>query len=221
MNKDSIKQICRNNLVMNKIIAFGYRIAGRSLFISSKNNTLEAPLAYLWKVKLNVQGRNNKIILGRGVRIKNTVVNIYGDNNTLILEDYARVHNSTFVLHQNNCRIQMGKSSSAEKALFAAVEHESRIIIGEDCMISTDVEIRTSDSHKIYSSDGTRINPKRDVFIGNHVWIGAHANVLKGVTIHDGGIVGFGSILTKDIPAGYVVAGNPAVIVKKDVHWER
>lgn len=221
MNKEDIKFLCKNNVTLNKIVSLGYRLVGRSYFFKQNNNTLEASLAYLWKVKFNIQGRNNKIIFGRGVRIKNTVINVYGDDNTLILEDYARVHNSTFVLHQNNCKIQIGKFSSAERALFAAVEHESKISIGEDCMISTDVEIRTSDSHKIYSLEGVRINPKKDVFIGNHVWIGAHANVLKGVTIQDGSIVGFGSILTKNVPARCVVAGDPAVVVKKDVIWER
>lgn len=221
MNKEDLKFLCQKNSLLNKIVAFSYRIAGRSVFIKRKNNSLDASMAYLWKVKFNIQGNNNKIILGRGVRLKNTVINIYGDNNILILEDYARVHNSTFVLHQNNCKIQLGKFSSAERALFAAVEHESQIIIGDDCMISTDVEIRTSDSHKIYSLQGKRINPKKDIFIGNHVWIGAHANILKGVKIHDGSIVGFGSILTKEVPERCVVAGNPAIIVKKEVLWER
>ena len=221
MNKDEIKLLCKNNYALNRIVAIGYRILGRTIFIHSRNNKLEAPLAYLWQVKFHIRGKNNRIIFGRGVRIKNTTINIYGDNNTLILDDYARVHNSTFVLHQNNCAIQIGRYSSAEKALFAAVEHESKISIGEDCMISTDVEIRTSDSHKIYSMDGVRTNPKKDITIGNHVWIGAHANILKGVTLHDGSIVGFGSVLTKNVPMRCVAAGNPAVVVKKDVLWER
>lgn len=221
MNKDDIKLYCRDNVLLNRLVAIAYRIAGRTVFFKRNNNELNASLAYLWKVKFNIQGKNNRIVMGRGVRIKNTTINIYGDNNILILDDYARIHNSTFVLHQNGCKIQVGKYSSAESALFAAVEHNSEISIGEDCMISTDVELRTSDSHKIYSSDGVRINPKRNINIGNHVWIGAHANVLKGVTLHDGSIVGFGSIVTKDIPERCIAAGNPARIVKNDVLWER
>lgn len=221
MNKDDIKRYCKNSILLNRIVAIVYRLAGGSVYFKRNNNELNADLAYLWKVRFNIQGKNNLIVMKRGVRIKNTTINIYGDNNILILDDYVRIHNSAFVLHQDHCKIQIGKYSSAERALFAAVEHNSEINIGEDCMISTDVELRTSDSHKIYSFDRVRINPKRDISVGNHVWIGAHANVLKGVTLHDGSIVGFGSIVTKDVPERCIAAGNPASVIKKDVLWER
>jgi serine O-acetyltransferase len=51
--------------------------------------------------------------------------------------------------------------------------------------------------------------------IGNDVWIGAHAIVI-GVTIGDGAIIGPGSVVTKDVPPGCVVAGNPAAILRRD-----
>lgn len=46
--------------------------------------------------------------------------------------------------------------------------------------------------------------------IGDNVFLGANAVVLPGVTIHDGAIVGAGSVVTKDVPENTVVAGNPA-----------
>lgn len=49
----------------------------------------------------------------------------------------------------------------------------------------------------------------------NKVWIGFNAIILKGVTIGEGAIVAAGAVVTKDVPAWTVVAGNPAVVVKK------
>jgi acetyltransferase-like isoleucine patch superfamily enzyme len=51
--------------------------------------------------------------------------------------------------------------------------------------------------------------------IGRDVWIGANAVVLGGVTIGDGAVVAAGSVVSRDVEAGYIVAGNPAVAVKK------
>lgn len=53
------------------------------------------------------------------------------------------------------------------------------------------------------------------VVIGANVWVGANATVLPGVTIGDMSVVAAGAIVTKDIPPGVLVAGNPAVIKKK------
>ena len=48
--------------------------------------------------------------------------------------------------------------------------------------------------------------------IGNHVWIGKRAIILKGVTIGDGSIVGMGAVVTKDVPSNSLAVGNPAKI---------
>ncbi len=50
--------------------------------------------------------------------------------------------------------------------------------------------------------------------IGKNVWIGMNSTILKGVTIGDDSIVGAGSVVTMDIPADVVAAGNPARVVK-------
>jgi serine O-acetyltransferase len=53
-------------------------------------------------------------------------------------------------------------------------------------------------------------------FIGDDVWIGPHAIIIGGVRIGDGAIVGAGSVVTKDVPAHCIVAGNPARILRSD-----
>nr|WP_240760053.1 hypothetical protein [Lichenicoccus roseus] len=66
---------------------------------------------------------------------------------------------------------------------------------------------------------GERINLGADVTIHDRVWIGFRAVVLKGVTISEGAIIGTGSVVTKQVPAHCVAAGNPARVIRKDVSW--
>lgn len=52
------------------------------------------------------------------------------------------------------------------------------------------------------------------ISIGNNVWIGARAIILKGVRIGDNSVIGAGSVVTKSIPSGVVAVGNPAKVIK-------
>ena len=90
------------------------------------------------------------------------------------------------------------------------------IIIGNDCAISHDVTIMDSDFHNIDYANHEKSAP---VNIGNHVWIGSRAMILKGVTIGDGAIIGAGSVVTKDVPTKSIVAGVPAKVIKENIEW--
>jgi len=61
----------------------------------------------------------------------------------------------------------------------------------------------------------------RDVRIGDNCFIGAHSIILPGVTIGDGCIVAAGSVVARDVPAGSLVAGNPARLVEHNVQTTR
>lgn len=91
------------------------------------------------------------------------------------------------------------------------------IEIGKRCSISDNVSITDSDSHCI---DGGKDRATAPIIIGDHVWIGKNAVILKGVTIGNGAVIGAGSIVTKDVPANSVVAGNPAKLIKEINEWE-
>lgn len=92
----------------------------------------------------------------------------------------------------------------------------SKITIGKGATIARDVVIRDYDGHTIELPDYQIAKP---INIGENVWIGNRAMILKGVNIGDGAIVGAGSIVTKDVPAGAIVVGNPARVVKEGVKW--
>ena len=88
--------------------------------------------------------------------------------------------------------------------------------IGDDCAIGRDVVIRSYDGHTVVDQNYQICKP---IKIGNHVWIGQGANILKGVNIEDGAIVAANAVVTKDVPAKSAVAGNPAKVVKENINW--
>lgn len=96
----------------------------------------------------------------------------------------------------------------------------TRVRIGDYTCIGANVIIADTDFHSIDPHlrasagdfDGARSTP---VDIGRHVFIGAGAFVLKGVSIGDGAFIGAGAVVTSSIPAGAIAAGNPARVLRQ------
>ena len=89
------------------------------------------------------------------------------------------------------------------------------IRIGVNCQLANDIQLLTP----IHPLDP---QPRREgweaaepITIGDNVWIGGGAIVLPGVTICEDAVVGAGSVVTKDVPARTVVAGNPARVIRE------
>lgn len=88
------------------------------------------------------------------------------------------------------------------------------ISVGDNCMFATNSYVTDADWHDLY--DRTAAPGKTHaVVLGDNVWIGDSAIVCKGVRVGDNSIVGAGAIVTRDVPANVIVAGNPAKIVKQ------
>lgn len=89
--------------------------------------------------------------------------------------------------------------------------------IGNDVMMGPDVVILTqnhkfSDLHIPMRLQGHY--PRKQVTIGDDVWIGIRAIILPGITIGKGAIVAAGAVVTKDVPPYAIVGGNPAKVIK-------
>jgi acetyltransferase-like isoleucine patch superfamily enzyme len=95
----------------------------------------------------------------------------------------------------------------------ARIASKSKIVIGDGVHIGPEVLIMDTDFHDV--NDLNSEGGASPVIIGNHVWIATRAIILKGVTIGDGAVIAAGAVVTKDVPAGTIVAGVPARVIKK------
>lgn len=97
------------------------------------------------------------------------------------------------------------------------ISASNNITIGNHVMIGSGTVICDSDSHpiKIKDRDAPSKTQNAPIIIDDYVFIGARSIILKGVHIGKGTVVGAGSIVTKDIPANVIAAGNPCKIIKQ------
>jgi len=92
-----------------------------------------------------------------------------------------------------------------------------KIIIGDDCLISQNVNIIGSNhsaKKNILINKQKWSNDKTGVIIGNDVWIGCGATILPGVSIGNGAIIAAGSLVNNDVAENTIVAGMPAKYIK-------
>lgn len=95
-----------------------------------------------------------------------------------------------------------------------------KIVFGSSCRVSWDVQVMDTDFHKIKSLDGEVLNRPREIAIGNHVWIGVRALILKGASISDDCVVSANTLVSKEIPGNHqIIAGVPGKVVKSGVTW--
>lgn len=144
-------------------------------------------------------------VVGR-VSINNHGTMILGER-VQIISHHARTVLTTF----EHGRLVIGDRTYVNYGVDIAAT--GLVALGADCLIGTHVSIIDNDFHGI--TDRQERPAPKPVIVGDNVWIGNRAIVLPGVTIGDGAVVGAGSVVTRDVPARTVVAGNPARVVRE------
>lgn len=183
--------------------------------------------------------RNNKIIAPEN--LYNCFVQFLGEGNELIIDNDANLKNCSFEMRSNGkvvikknvsfhgtirvgygCTMEIGSNTSSTNPVYVTIAESTKLIIGEDCMFATNNQIRTDDAHAIYDiQTGKRINPSKDIVVGNHVWIGHSAALFGGTKLGDGSVVGAFSMVNKAFPNNCIIAGTPAKIIRENVFWKR
>lgn len=141
----------------------------------------------------------------------------------LLLEDNARlaIKGRGHITYGSD--IQVFKNASLELGSACAINSGfqcvcmEKIVLGNDVHIGRDVWIRDNNGgHTVVVKGSKNSSP---VTIGDHVWICSNVSVTKGVNIGEGAIISANSVVTTNIPAHCMAAGNPAKVIAENVIW--
>jgi acetyltransferase-like isoleucine patch superfamily enzyme len=150
---------------------------------------------------------NGIAFLGRRLKIE------IGPLANLYLGRWCWIGNGTKIrVHGGEVRIG-SKSVLGEEITFSAYEH---ISVGRECVIADrvmfiDFDHKVEDVEQAIRKQGVYSEPVR---IGNNVWIGYGASILRGVTVGDNCIIGTHAVVTKDVPDNAIVGGVPARVIR-------
>lgn len=142
--------------------------------------------------------RESKIMIGNNCRFISNAnsYNLIGINRPCIIGT-----------HTSKATIQIGDGCGFSGTVIGAFK---QITIGENVMCGANTLITDSDWHL----EDPRSGIPKEVIIGNNVWLGINAVILKGVTIGENTVIGANSVVTKSIPKNVIAAGNPCKVIK-------
>jgi len=177
---------------------------------------------------MNMNGTTDKgqdCQIYRNVKLKDSTI-----GNSCIIGDDSRVYDSLLLdnvrVDRNNLIIHSKIGDYSYTGPFTVIMHSQ---IGKFCSISWGVTIGAGehDHSKITTHDflyniGYDLNNgevaydrfEKKMLIGNDVWIGTNATIVRGVSVGNGAVIGANSVVTKDIPPYAIVAGCPAKVIK-------
>ncbi|MBM3467627.1 MAG: acyltransferase [Alphaproteobacteria bacterium] len=189
-----------------------------------KNNLIDTPnnSRFIKKQVINFwkESSNNTVKIGINFRFKDLRIDFKGNNNTLIIGDNVR-WNGYILVVGNNRTVKIGNKTRAINVYILSRNED--IIIGNKCLLSREIEIRTSDAHKIYCLEsGQRLNDDKPVIIADRVWVAAKVIISKGSSVPRGCVIGAGSFVNKEFTEeNVIIAGVPAKVVRRNIFWRR
>ena len=146
------------------------------------------------------------VVLGRDVRLGD-FVNLYG----CTIDDDTRI--GPFVEIQKNAFIGKRCKIQSHTFICEGVTIEDEVFVGHGVMFTNDKYPRaTADSGSLQTEAVWMVIP---TVIKRRASIGSNATIMCGVTVGEEAIVGAGSVVLHDVPAGTVVAGNPAKVIRR------
>lgn len=195
---------------------------GRNHISVKQGNKVKLNNAFIKRCKIKVIGKGNIVEIEPGLtRLTNCSITVLGSYCKIKIGSKSNLNYCNLYIEDDNGSIIIKKHVTTTGRTELAVIEGKNITIGDDCLFSSDISFRVGDSHSILDKDsGKRVNPSKDITIGEHVWIGHSVKVLKGAVVGNNSVIGTGSIVTgKEFPPNSIISGIPAKVIKENIDW--
>lgn len=198
--------------------------------------------SYLPNLKIEIVGYGSRVYIGKNVVVSGTVKIKLGSNSFIQINDGARISGETHLTVENNSNVIIGKKCIISNGGLLAYKSiiigdrvnlgdrtsiisniEAPIKIGDDCLFSHDIQVRSGDGHTIFDLEkhmSLLEEKQRFVNIGNHVWCGSSVTIIHNADIGSGCVIGTGSLVNKKFNCNELIAGRPAKVIRKKIVWE-
>ena len=165
-----------------------------------------------------MEGDNNIVNISKGSTIRDSLIYMVGSSGKIYIGENCNLAKIQLVCF-SDCVINIGKKLHWTTGT-ARAEDGGVITTGDDCLFSEQIMIRTSDGHAIFDAQNMeRINPTRNVYIENYVWLCYGASVGKGCRVGTGTVVGQNAMAFGNLDRNSIYAGSPARKIRSNIIW--
>ncbi len=202
-------------------------VSGLNLDVDPGNEIIIDDAAKFEASKITIRGSGNRIVIGSCLSYKKLIINLKGKGKFIeVGQSSKNINNLKIVsIRGSGQKVVIGKNLSLGGMELQLNDGDESIFIGDDCLFSWGIKMRTSDGHSVVDlGSGKAINIPKDIIVSDRVWVGEDVKLLKGAGIPRDSIVGAYSVVTKsflDVEGNVVIGGFPAKIIKRSIMWDR
>ncbi|PPC74642.1 hypothetical protein C4K68_25350 [Pokkaliibacter plantistimulans] len=179
------------------------------------------------KSRIIVKGTGNIIHISPALSYNRLMINIRGNNKEIYISESKKNINNLRItsIRGEGQKVYIGKDFSCGGLEIQMNDGNENLSIGDNCLFSWGIKIRTSDGHSVVDLATDRaINLPKDVVIKDRVWISEDVRILKGVLVPEDCVIASAAVVTKtfsDDDKNTVIGGFPAKVLKRNIKWDR
>ena len=171
---------------------------------------------------ISVKGKGAILMLADNCLLYRTSISVTGDGSCIFIGSRSVVKAVVFAVVGKGNLVALGRGVTWESGVAVCMPENQFILVGDDCMLSNNVMLRTDDSHGIFDLETkSRLNLPAPVILERHVWLGNGARCNKGARIGTGTVVGGASVVSGTLEPNCVYAGVPARKKREKTIWSR